>query len=277
MLPLSEVLQRHPAAPLAWQAAQGAAHFLLHERPEQLAADTKSSPTDAVTEMDRGAEALLIAELLGARPQDGLLGEEGGERPGTSGARWVVDPLDGTVNYLYRLPDWGVSVAFQEPDGSAMASTVGVVVIPERGLGYLAVRGAGAWRVQDGLARALAGSACSDLSLALVATGFGYDSRVRGEQGAVAARLLPQIRDIRRSGSAVVDFCRLAEGQVDAFFERGLNPWDWAAGALIAAESGAAVRGWRGSAPDGELMVAAAPAIADRLFELVRLDAGSAN
>ena len=170
--------------------------------------------------MDRDAETMIIADLIGARPDDGLLGEEGGERPGTSGVRWVVDPLDGTVNYLHRLPMWGVSIA-AEVDGHGV---VGVVHVPEFAESYVAVRGAGAWLVRDGVGERLTGSDCTVLSAAIVATGFGYAAERRRRQAEVVTGLITQVSDVRRMGAAVVDFCWLARGRVDAYYEAGLNP-----------------------------------------------------
>lgn len=259
--PLAEVLDLDPLLPLAWRAAEGSGRILLHERPEQLRTATKSSPTDAVTEMDTRSERHLVDVLLGARPQDGILGEEGGERAGTSGVRWVVDPLDGTVNYLYRLPMWGVSVA-AEVDGVVQ---VGVVLTPTFDEGYLAVRGGGAWHVADGLANRLVLDDLSDLAMALVTTGFGYQRQQRVEQAEVVRTMLPQIRDVRRTGSAVIDYCWLARGRFDAFYESGLNLWDRAAGALIAAEAGAIVRTLPAGAGGQELYMAAKPGIAEQL------------
>jgi len=267
--PLAEVLGLHPLLPLAWRAAVSAGAFLRDERPRQLVIDTKSTPTDAVTVMDRAAEAMISAALLGARPADGLLGEEGGERLGASGTRWIVDPLDGTVNYLYELPMWGVSIAAEEEG----VVTVGVVMTPEFDEGYVAVRGEGAWRVVGSDAHRLQVSTCTSLGAALVATGFGYSGTMRQAQAEVVTGLIPQIRDIRRMGAAVVDFCWLARGRVDGYYEKGLNAWDYAAGALIAAEAGAVVSGLR----DDDLsafIFAAAPGIAAPLRSaLLALDA----
>ncbi len=266
---LADVLALHPLLPTAWRATGGAGRFLRDERPALLDVDTKSSPTDSVTVMDRTAEAMILAELLGARPTDGMLGEEGGERLGTSGVRWVVDPLDGTVNYLFRLPMWGVSIAAEEQG----IVTVGVVATPEYDESYVAVRGAGAWRVTGSRAERLDVSRCDDLSEALVTTGFGYAAAMRRSQSAVVTGLITEIRDVRRMGAAVIDFCWLARGRVDAYFEKGLNAWDYAAGALIAQEAGAVVTGLRGG-DFSEFVVAAAPGIhAGLRSALVALDA----
>jgi len=223
---------------------------LLGRRPADLAVTTKSSPTDVVTAMDRASEELVAGRLLAARPGDGLHGEEGGERSGTSGVRWVVDPLDGTVNYLYGLPFWAVSLAAEEA-GRVVA---GVVHAPLLGWTFTATRGGGAWL---GTSR-LAGSPCREVSQALLATGFAYRSEVREQQGRVAAALLPRVRDIRRYGSGALDLCMAAAGLVDASYERGLSAWDLAAGGLVAEEAGLRVSGLRGEAA-GPAMVLAAP------------------
>lgn len=269
MRDLPDVLSLHPLLPLAWRAAGTAGRFLRDERPDVLDVDTKSSPTDSVTVMDRTAEELILAELLGARPTDGMLGEEGGERPGTSGVRWVVDPLDGTVNYLYRLPMWGVSIAAEERG----MVTVGVIGTPEFEESYLAVRGQGAWHVRGSRAERMSVRGCVDLGSALVATGFGYDAERRRAQAAVVAGLIPEIRDVRRIGSAVIDFCWLARGRLDAYYEDSLNAWDYSAGALIAQEAGAIVTGLRGD-DFSAFVLAAAPGIAaDLRAALVSLEA----
>lgn len=212
---------------------------------------TKSTPTDVVTAMDRAAERLVIDALRAARPGDGVLAEEGGKTAGTSGVRWVLDPIDGTVNYLYGLPAYAVSLAAEV----AGVASVGAVYNPVTGELWTAVRGGGAWLG----GRRLHGSAVSTLDQALVATGFGYDTHRRRSQAAVVSALLPDIRDLRRIGAASLDLCAAATGRVDAYFERGLAPWDLAAGGLIAREAGLLVTGLRG-APAGPDMVLAAPA-----------------
>jgi myo-inositol-1(or 4)-monophosphatase len=223
-------------------------------RPEVV--HTKSSPTDVVTEMDRRSEALITGRIHAARPGDTVLGEEGGQTPGGSRrVRWVVDPLDGTVNYLYGLSDWAVSIA-AEVDGAVVA---GVVEIPRRGETFTAVARQGAWLHRDGSATSLRCNPGVPLGQALVATGFGYDSARRQVQGEVVAALLPHIRDIRRGGSAAVDLCSVAAGRVDAFYERGLNYWDYAAGGLIAREAGATVGGLAGKPESTSMTIAAGP------------------
>jgi myo-inositol-1(or 4)-monophosphatase len=225
---------------------------------------SKSTPTDLVTRMDRASEELIVSALRAARPDDAVLAEEGGAQRGRSGVRWLLDPIDGTVNYVYGLPQYAVSIA-AEIDGVVQA---GVVHNPETGEEWTAVRGAGAWR--DG--RRLTGPAASTMDQTLLGTGFGYDARRRAEQAAVIAALLPEVRDIRRFGSAALDLCFVAEGRLDAYYERGLNPWDGAAGGLVAQEAGVLVTGLRGE-PAGEAMTLAAPpalhgALHDRLVAL---------
>lgn len=268
--PLSELLGAHVLAPLAWSTAWRAARFLADERPSELEIDTKSSPTDAVSQMDRGAENRIIEAILSERPDDAILGEEGGERPGSSDVRWVVDPLDGTVNYLYGLPMWGVSIA-AEVGGR---TEVGVVVTPALGEAFIGIRGAGAWSIRDDIAAPIRVNGCQSLGQALIATGFAYQADTRIRQGSVVRDLLGAARDIRRSGSAIVDFTWLARGWLDGYFESGLNAWDIAAGALIAQEAGAHVTGLHTDDPTNGVMVAATPGVAQALIaELRRLNA----
>jgi myo-inositol-1(or 4)-monophosphatase len=263
--PVNDLLALHPLLPMAWAAAHEAGVFLRDERPDDLVILSKSTPTDVVSAMDHGAEEMIVRALLGARPDDGLLGEEGGERPGTSGVRWVVDPLDGTVNYLHRLPMWGVSIG-AEVDG---VDEVGVVVVPQLAEAYLAVRGAGAWLVRDGFGERLGCSAVDDLRFAIVATGFGYDPDRRRRQAEVVTGLIPQIADIRRLGAAVVDFCWLARGRLDGYYEAGLNPWDRSAGGLIAREAGVVMTGLHDDDASG-FFVAAMPGIVEDLRVALR-------
>ena len=242
-----------PAALLALAVAVAhEAAALLRGGRESMAEQvgTKSSPTDVVTELDRASERLIVRRLLEARPDDGILGEEGGSRTSSSGVRWVIDPIDGTVNFLYRLPSWSVSIA-AELDGVVVA---GVVLDVPRGITWTAVRGGGAFR--DG--RPVHASTVPHLAGALLATGFSYSAELRASWGQVIAGVLPQVRDIRRLGSAALDLCSAAAGHVDAYCEQQLHPWDLAAGGLIAAEAGCRVEGLHG-APAGEELVIAAP------------------
>jgi myo-inositol-1(or 4)-monophosphatase len=267
-----EVAEPDPAAllALARSAAEAAARMLASRRPAGPAGrpevtDTKSSPTDVVTEMDRAAEALITDRIRAERPGDGILGEEGGES-GQGRVRWIVDPLDGTVNYLYGLADWAVSIA-AEVDGQVLA---GVVAIPRHGELFTAVAGQGSWLHQaQGPAVPLRCNTGVPLSRALVATGFGYARGRRVVQGEVVAAVLPRVRDIRRGGSCAVDLCSLAAGRVDAYYERGVNYWDYAAGGLIATEAGARVAGLAGGPPSPELAMAAGPGLFDELQALL--------
>ncbi|HEX2048970.1 MAG TPA: inositol monophosphatase family protein [Acidimicrobiales bacterium] len=236
---------------------------LLLEGADGLRVDvtTKSSGTDMVSEMDRAAEALIVEGILAARPDDAILGEETGGRDGTSGVRWVIDPLDGTTNYLYRHPIWAVSIGV-EVDGEV---EVGVVASPGLQETFTAVRGKGAWLNGDPIAV----SQESDLASALVGTGFGYVAGRRAAQAAVLPHLLPAVRDIRRNGVASLDLCWVACGRLDGYFEAGGQPWDVAAGLLIATEAGAVVAGLDGGPVIPESVMAATPGVAPALFELL--------
>lgn len=228
--------------------------------------DPKSSPTDVVTAGDRASEALIVAGIRSARPDDALLGEEGAADEGTSGVRWVIDPVDGTVNYLYGIPQWAVSIGV-EVDGR---TEVGVVCDPAKDELWTAVRGRGA--ALNG--QPLRCSTATDLAQTLVATGFGYDARRRARQAQLLTTILPTVRDIRRLGAGSLDLCAVAAGRVDAYYEQGMQPWDWTAGALIAAQAGAVVGGLRGQESSGSLVLAAAPGVFGPLHDLlVQLDA----
>lgn len=248
---------------IAVEAAHAAARLVVDERPPGSlgVAATKSSATDIVTVMDQRAEALLVELLTAARPDDGFVGEEGATKDGTSGVTWVIDPIDGTVNYLYEIPSYGVSVAARV-DGEVVA---GVVVNPVSGETFTAVRGQGAFL--DGAAIRV--NAAPDLSLAMVATGFGYSAARRARQAEVLLHVLPRVRDVRRMGAASIDLCALACGRVDAYYEQGLKPWDLAAGGLIAAEAGATVGGLAGRPAGEALVVAAPPGLFEALVELL--------
>ena len=223
-------------------------------------AGTKSSPTDVVTEMDRAAETLISERIRAERPGDAILGEEGGQS-GQGRVRWIVDPLDGTVNYLYGLADWAVSIA-AEVAGQVVA---GVVAVPRHAEVFTAVAGQGSWLHPAGGAPVrLRCNTGVPLSRALVATGFGYGQARRVIQGEVAAAVLPLVRDIRRGGSCAVDLCSVAAGRVDAYYERGVNYWDYAAGGLIATEAGARLGGLSGRPPSSELAIAADPGLVRR-------------
>ena len=238
-----------------------AAAEVLRTRPADLGVTTKSSPTDVVTVMDRAAERVILDGLTEARPGDAVVSEESAARTGTTGVRWLVDPLDGTVNYTYGLPYYSVSIAV-EVAGEVCAA---VVVDVDRGVEYTAIRGRGATR--GGVP--LTCSTQTDPGQALVATGFGYERSRRVVQARAMATILPSIRDIRRFGSAALDLCAVAAGTVDAFFESGMFEWDWAAGALIAREAGARVDGLNGRPPGRHTTLAANPELFDLLHHVL--------
>jgi myo-inositol-1(or 4)-monophosphatase len=246
---LAETAARSAAVVLREHAARGGLHV-----------QTKSSDTDPVSEADRESEALLVRLIAEARPDDGLLGEEGSGRAGTTGVRWVVDPLDGTVNYLYRYPAWSVSVACEDAEGPLAAC----VYHPALDEAFVAARGHGA--TLGGTPIRVNGTA--DLEHALIATGFAYGVEGRRRQAPVVARVLEAARDIRRGGSAALDLCYVACGRVDGYYETGVNRWDWLGGSLVAREAGAAfaVRERDGRPP---LVLAAPPGIFDALEHIV--------
>ena len=253
---------------LAVATAREAAELVARGRATRADhVDVKSSPVDVVTAVDKASEELIVGRLLGARPADGVLGEEGAAREGSSGVRWVVDPIDGTVNFLYDLPAFAVSIA-AEVAGEVVA---GVVLNVATGEMFTATRGGGAQLSSAGRPEPvrLSGSRPVSLEQTLVATGFGYRVEQRRAQGAVVAALLPRVRDIRRYGSSALDLCAAAAGRVDAYYELDLNPWDHAAGALIAAEAGLLITGLPGR-PFGEPMaIAAAASIAAPFVDLI--------
>lgn len=217
---------------LATSVARQAAQLITAERAKGVeVADTKTSLTDVVTAVDRASEELIRQRLLQARPGDGFEGEEGGVGGGDGEVRWIVDPIDGTVNFLYGLPQYAVSIA-AEIEGTVVA---GVVLNVPTGVCYWATLNGGAFR--DGTPLAVRGPA--PMSHRLVLTGFNYRPQVRALQAQGIARLLPVVRDIRRPGSAALDLCHLAEGAADAYVEEGVHLWDYAAGGLIAREAGA--------------------------------------
>ena len=248
---------------MAEEAARAAAEVLLGRfGGDGGAVRAKTTPTDLVSEADLEAERALRAVLARRRPEDAVLGEEGGDRGGgSSGLRWVVDPLDGTVNFLFGIPQWAVSVACEDAEGTL----AGVVLDPLREEVFTAARGGPATRNGERIHC----SSRPDLATAMVATGFAYDAEMRAAQAEVAARVLPRVRDLRRMGSAALDLAWTACGRYDAFYERGLAPWDRAAGALICARAGLELREL---APADKLpagLLAAPPPLAGALEELV--------
>ncbi|MBA3989935.1 MAG: inositol monophosphatase [Propionibacteriales bacterium] len=241
---------------LAEETAREAGRLVLEGGQSRVeVTGTKSSPTDVVTAVDLASERLIRERIAAARPADAVVGEEGDDSSGSSGVTWVVDPIDGTVNFLYGIRQFSVSLAACDEAGAVAA----VVHDPSSGETFTALRGDGAWL--DG--RPIRPSDCTDTTRALVGTGYHYRADVRARQAVETGRLVPHIRDVRRMGSAALDLCYVACGRYDAYVERGLRPWDLAGGELIAREAGVRVEGMHGSDPS-ELLVVAAP---EALFE----------
>lgn len=267
-----ETVQPELLTDVAASLARAVGGVILSKRVNGVdIAGTKSSLNDVVTEADREAERLLTEGLRVQRPLDAILGEEGASIAGSSGVTWVVDPIDGTVNYLYNLPAYAVSVAATVTDGGpgTMAdgrrAIAGAVYMPVTGEMFTAWEGGGAY-LGD---RRLDGVSESPMGTALLGTGFGYTVERRTEQVEVLRHVLPRVRDIRRMGSAATDLCMVAAGRLDAYYERGLQPWDYAAAALIAREAGALVRGIGDAAPGEPMLIAAAPQLANDLEEII--------
>jgi myo-inositol-1(or 4)-monophosphatase len=258
---------------VARMVATRAGRLIVDERPADLRVSAKSTRTDPVTVMDRRSQDLILALLAECRPDDAVLGEEDGGVPGSSGVTWIVDPIDGTVNYLYGIPWFAVSVAAVIGDPgteSGWRTLAGAVDNPVSGELFHARLGGGARLTTSAGTTEIAASACPELDLALVGTGFGYAARRRRHQGRVLAGLIGNVRDIRRAGSAALDLCSVAAGRLDGYYETGLGVWDRAAAQLVAAEAGAVVGGPEGAGPNQSLTWAAAPGIADDFAGLVR-------
>jgi myo-inositol-1(or 4)-monophosphatase len=253
---------------LAVRLATAAGALVREGRPERVVvAATKSSEVDPVTVMDRASEELLREMIAAERPDDAILGEEGDDVAGTSGLTWVLDPIDGTVNYLYGVASWAVSVAVVAgpPEPGSWTVLAGCVHSVADGRTWSAGLGEGATR--DGAPIRL--GAAASLGTSLVGTGFGYDAGRRAHQAQVLTQVLPKIRDIRRLGSAAIDLCLLADGSIDLYYERGLNPWDMAAGAVVATEAGAVVTGLRGGPAGNAMTVAGPPELVAQLAEIL--------
>lgn len=236
---------------------------LLVNRPSKFDLDEKSGVFDFATQMDHESEKLIVSEILAARPNDGLIGEEGANRESKSGVTWVIDPIDGTVNYLYDIPGWCISIAAKDRDGGL----AGVVYSPATQSLWKAHRGGGAFLNGNPIK-------CNDpvvLNRALVGSGFAYDLEKRKIQAALIARLLPEIRDLRRLGACAVDMCHVASGSLDAYFEAGVNEWDYAAAGLIATEAGAMISIdtgiWNG---EKNMVIVAGPALHPALSAQIR-------
>ncbi|MGZ4723698.1 MAG: inositol monophosphatase family protein [Ilumatobacteraceae bacterium] len=222
---------------------------------------TKSSDTDVVTEFDRASERLIVDGLRAERPDDALVGEEGTDSAGASGVRWLIDPIDGTTNFLYDLPGYAVSIAALVDDGPL----VGAVYVPGARELFTATAGQGA--LLNGTP--IHCSTTAKMEHALVATGFSYLVDRRRDQGQRFAQLIPKIRDVRRFGAASTDLCHVAAGRLDAYYEQWLGPWDWAAGELIAREAGCRTGRFDGGSLDGSEVLAANPALFDQMVELL--------
>lgn len=262
-----------------------AAVFVRRRRAEVFGADgaesaavqTKSSPTDPVTVVDTETERFIRERLAQLRPGDAVLGEEGGgsgdvSDRGSGAVTWVVDPIDGTVNFMYDLPAYAVSVAAQV-GGVSVAGAVADVVGDRI---YSAAAGLGAQVSDRAGSAALRCTEVSELSLALLGTGFGYSPRRREVQAELLAKLLPIVRDVRRIGSAALDLCMVAAGRLDVYYEHGIKPWDYAAGALIAAEAGARVVLPGPEIDNADVIIAAAPGIAEEFIATLRRQGGLA-
>lgn len=268
----------HELNQLMRSIAHMAGEILMEGRPDparasSVSTSTKTSPTDIVTERDLASERAIVSAILAARPDDSIVGEEGANVQGTSGYTWIIDPLDGTINYLYGSPNWAVSIAVADEAGAV----TGVVYAPLVGVEYWAIRGQGAYRIdRDGEVR-LPQVEDVELAHALFATGFGYRAERRAQQIRVMSAVLPRIRDLRRKGSAALDLCMAASGMVNGYFERGTHTWDVSAGALVARECGCIVSGLFGR-PEGEAMTVCAPPQLHRsivsLLEELQADTG---
>ncbi len=241
---------------------------LLADRPVSLTIETKTTDTDVVTHMDQLAEELIVGAIELGKPEDGLLGEEGADKKSTSGRQWVIDPIDGTINYLYQLPHWCVSIALVEEE--TRRGIVGVVNAPTLNSLFVSRAGHGAFRIVGQQVTKLKVSTEDRLSHSLVGTGFGYAADRRAHQAEVLSQILPRVRDIRRLGSCALDLCLVASGELDAYYERGVKPWDHAAGSLMVSEAGGKVSGLTQEMPSEKMIVAGNSEIQSALTELLR-------
>jgi myo-inositol-1(or 4)-monophosphatase len=249
----------HQLLALATRLATEASALVIAGR-QHLEVSTKSSVTDMVTQMDKASEAFIVDAITAVRSDDGILAEEGSSRPGSTGVQWLIDPIDGTTNYLYGAHGFAISIAAQY-DGETVLAVVHDCILGEQ---FTAIAGEGA-RL-DG--SPIACSSVTELPLALIATGFSYQPARRVRQAEVVARMIDQVRDIRRRGSAALDLCWVACGRADAYFEIGLGPWDIAAGDLIAREAGVLTAPFREGLADISV-VAAPPALFEGLHALL--------
>jgi myo-inositol-1(or 4)-monophosphatase len=255
-------------AKMALDIAHSTGRLLVEERPEVMQVDTKTSTTDVVTAMDKAAEAHIISQITSQRPDDVFLGEEGTVNPSSNPTevKWIVDPIDGTVNYLHKHPIWSVSIGVQIQD----VTHVGVVHAPLLGETYLAVKNQGAFLINKSGKIKIEISRDTSLAHTLVATGFSYESEKRKKHSAVIHEISDQVRDFRRDGSAAIDLCMVGLGRVDAYFETGLHPWDYTAGALFVEEAGGKTGGLAGSALNDVLAIASNAAVFEEFAGLIR-------
>jgi myo-inositol-1(or 4)-monophosphatase len=250
----------HDLLTLARRAAVEAGSMFRQTPAQSLRASTKSSPTDFVTEMDRASEQLILEIILTARPADGLIGEEGTSKPSQSGISWLIDPIDGTTNYLRGIPNFSISIAAVAEDETA----IGVVYDPTLDEIFTAIRNRGA-----ALNNTPITCSATPLSESIIGTGFSYSAARRARQAELLRAVLPAVGDIRRPGSAAVSLCWVACGRLDAFYEAGLQPWDFAAGSLIALEAGADVQGAERDQADDNLIIASAPTVTAGLRQIL--------
>ena len=254
----ADLARRAGSAAYAGRRGLGVGQSVVH--------DTKSTPTDPVTEFDRAAETLIVDTLRERRPLDTIIGEEGTDHVGSSGLAWHIDPIDGTANFVSDQPAWCTSVAVVDEHGTV----AGAVFVPVTDELFSASRGAGATRNGEPIRC----SDASELAMALVGTGFAYAPTTRAAQARRLAALLPQVRDVRRLGSAAIDLCLVACGRLDAYYEEHLNSWDLAAGTLIASEAGAITTNFHGGPAGPDATVASAPGVHAALVDaIVAIDA----
>lgn len=253
---------------MALDIAHATGLLLINERPNNMSLDTKTSETDVVTAMDKAAEAFIVGEIKSQRPHDVFLGEEGSVNNSLtpSNVKWIVDPIDGTVNYLHRHPIWSVSIGVKVDE----ITQVGVVHAPLLGETYLAVRGSGAFLINQEGKQKVEITRNTSLGHTLVATGFSYQSEKRKKHGKVIYEISDKVRDFRRDGSAAIDLCMVGLGRVDAYFETGLHPWDYTAGALFVEEAGGKTGGLAGEPLSDDLAIAANPGVFDEFADLIR-------
>jgi myo-inositol-1(or 4)-monophosphatase len=253
---------------MALDIAQSTGRLLVEDRPAVMQVETKTSETDVVTAMDKAAEAHIISEIRAQRPDDLFIGEEGSvnNSANPTNVKWIVDPIDGTVNYLHKHPIWSVSIGVQVDD----ITQVGVVHAPLLGEIYLAVRGQGAFLLNKSGKSKVEISRNTILGHTLVATGFSYESKKRKKHSKVIHEISDKVRDFRRDGSAAIDLCMVGLGRVDAYFETGLHPWDYTAGALFVEEAGGITGGVSGKPLSDDLAIAANPGVFEEFSELIR-------